>query len=165
MPALSTHAHAARLKQKIVGWVEPVRVKDVAVTLDAKLDTGATTSSLSAKVIGFKNNPSFEKGFTNQTVIFSLLDKSSARERVFERDVVRFANIKLKQEKDKFSRRPVVHMTFCIAGREIEEEVNLTDRSHFTYPVLVGRNMLSKTNLVVTSRQTGITSPYCNPKR
>lgn len=158
-------AHATEWKQKTVGWVEPVRVKDVAVTLDAKLDTGAQTSSLSAQVLGFKVNPNPKKGFTDQTVIFSLLDKESSREHVFERDVVRFANIRLKQEKDKFSTRPVVYMTFCIAGREVMKEVNLTDRSHFNYPVLVARNMLSAANLVIHPAKTNITQPGCAQTR
>nr|WP_232224186.1 RimK/LysX family protein [Mastigocladopsis repens] len=35
-------------------------------------------------------------------------------------------------------------MKFCIAGRWIEEEVNLAERDNFNYPVLIGRNMLKR---------------------
>lgn len=40
--------------------------------------------------------------------------------------------------------RPVVSMPLTIAGRTIETDVNLTDRSHFSSPILVGKSLLKQ---------------------
>lgn len=159
LSASQVQAKSATGKHKAVGWVEQVRVKDVDVTLNAKLDTGAKTSSLSAKVLGTKDNPNPEEGYTDQTVVFSLIDADSEDEKIFERHVVRYVKIKLKE--GGFSRRPVVRMTFCIADRLVSDEVNLTDRSFFSYPILVGRNMLSKAKLHVDSSRQNIAPARC----
>lgn len=39
-------------------------------------------------------------------------------------------------------KRPVVSATLVIAGRNFSTEVNLQDRSHMKFPVIVGRNIL-----------------------
>ncbi len=40
--------------------------------------------------------------------------------------------------------RPVVSMPLTIAGRTIETDVNLTDRSNFSSPILVGKSLLKQ---------------------
>ena len=146
-------------KSKTVGWVENVRIQDVDVTMRAKLDTGAKTSSLDARVLDTKENPNPPAGYTEDTVVFSILDDTSKKARVFERDVVRYVRIKLKG--DGYIRRPVVKMTFCIAGRLTEEEVNLAERTNFIYPVLIGRNMMQHANLLINASRTFMTRPVC----
>jgi hypothetical protein len=152
-------AKSKQHKRHIVGWVENVRMDEVDLTLLAKMDTGAKTSSLSANVIGYKENANAPKNYTDQTVIFSVLDENSKQERVFERDVVRFVRIKLKE--GGFHRRPVVQMGFCVAKMPITAEVNLTDRSHFNYALLVGRNVLSKAKLLVDPKRQKLSAPHC----
>jgi hypothetical protein len=46
------------------------------------------------------------------------------------------------------TRRPVLHATIEIGGMSFETEVNISDRSHMTFPVLVGRNVLGGNFLV-----------------
>ena len=36
-----------------------------------------------------------------------------------------------------------------IGDQEIEEEFTLADRSHMTYPVLIGQNILKKGNFMI----------------
>ena len=156
-------AHAAQaeiaIKPKTVGWVENVRVQDVDMILRAKLDTGAKTSSLDARVLDTKENPNPPAGYTEDTVVFSVMDEETKKARVFERDVVRYVRIKLKG--DGYIRRPVVKMTFCIGGRLTEEEVNLAERDNFIYPVLIGRNMMQHANLLINASRTFMTRPAC----
>ncbi len=52
-------------------------------------------------------------------------------------------------------------MEFCVAGRLIEEEANLADRDDFNYSVLIGRNMLKKGKLAVSSAESFTAKPNC----
>ena len=55
--------------------------------------------------------------------------------------VVRTTKIK-SASKNFGTRRPVLEATIEIAGKKFTTEVNIQDRSHMTFPVLVGRNIL-----------------------
>jgi hypothetical protein len=149
----------AAAKAKQVGWIENVRIKDIDLHLKAKMDTGATTSSIDAEIIDIKKIAPRRRGFTGETAVFSMTDDDGARKKVFERHVVRYVRIKKKD--GGYIRRPVVEMTFCIAGHEVMQEVNLADRGNFLYPVLVGRNMLSHAELLVDASRTFLTRPTC----
>lgn len=155
----------------IVGWVEEVHVQAINTQFKAKLDTGAKTSSIDANVIDIveytptqgSEAPSKEmKNGAVGRIIFSVLD-AEGKNKTLERDIIRFARIKRKGNAG-FIRRPVVHMRFCLAGRVIEEEVNLAVRDRFIYPVLIGRNMLEKGGLVVDASRM-LTSPSTCPKK
>lgn len=67
----------------------------------------------------------------------------------------------IKKKEGGLQRRPVVTMTFCIAGRLIKDEVNLSDRGHFNYEVLVGRNMLTSGNLIIDASKAFTARPNC----
>jgi hypothetical protein len=51
-------------------------------------------------------------------------------------------------------------MRICIAGRVVDTEVNLVDRSEFTYPLLLGRNTLAEFALVDPAA-THLAPPAC----
>ena len=119
-----------------VGWIEKICVSDINFPFLAKLDTGALTSSINAKIIKkFKRD---DKLF----VLYRLIDDNKQSD-VFESEITRYTRIKNKIGEDEPIRRPVVMMKFKIGNREVEEEVNLADRDHFNYSVLIGRNMLA----------------------
>jgi len=40
-------------------------------------------------------------------------------------------------------RRPIVEATININGKEFKTDVNIQDRSHMTFPVIIGRNIIS----------------------
>ena len=61
---------------------------------------------------------------------------------------VKIRNPSHKQE----VRRPVAKARIIIAGREFETDVNVQDRSHMTFPVLIGRNILSG-NFVINTKK------------
>jgi hypothetical protein len=46
-------------------------------------------------------------------------------------------------------KRPIVHAKVKINGNIMEEEFTLADRSHMTYPVLIGQNILKKGNFLI----------------
>jgi hypothetical protein len=56
---------------------------------------------------------------------------------------------KIKTASKNFgSRRPVLHAKIEIGGKRFATEVNIQDRSHMTFPVLIGRNILTGNFLV-----------------
>lgn len=150
----------ARSNHTVVGWVEKVRIDLIDSTFPAKLDTGATTSSMDAKIIKIEEAKKRTHG-NRGTVIFSVTDDED-RVRILERKIVRWVRIKSKT--GGFLRRPVVKMSFCIADDLITEEVNLAPRENFIYPVLVGRNMMQDGKLVIDASRTYLVKPDCKKK-
>jgi hypothetical protein len=139
----------------IVGWVERIHIDDIDASFPAKLDTGAKTSSIDAEVMKL-----IEPEGKRRYVVFTVKDQDG-RPYVLKRKIKRWVRIKKKAEKSGFVRRPVVTMSFCIADRLVEDEVNLADRGDFIYPVLLGRNMLAKTKLAVDAGKTFTIKPIC----
>jgi len=126
-----------------VGWVENVKMTNIEFPIEAKLDTGATTTSLNAEILE-KPSDEVESG---GLVRFNFVD-GEGNKTLFERPLTRWVDIKGE------GRRPVVQMSFCLAGEWVEGEVNLAERDQFNYAVLVGRNLLKERRLAVDSAQT-----------
>jgi hypothetical protein len=91
-------------------------------------------------------------------VIFSIQDRDG-KVKTLQRKLVRW--VKIKKKEGGILRRPVVRMTFCIGGRRIRDEVNLADRAHFIYPVLIGRNMLGKGDFLLDPSRTFVSRAPC----
>lgn len=150
-------AHAAR-EQRIIGWAEEILLPDVGSVVKAKMDTGATTSSIDSEIIDIRKTGKAKGDKPGETVVFSIQTEDGTR-KTFEREIQRYVRIKLKGS--GYVRRPVIQMRFCIAGRETLEEVNLANRENFVYPVLVGRNMMAHADLVVDPANRHLSQPTC----
>ena len=137
---------------EILGWVENAQLLDPAISLKAKLDTGADTSSLDAKVIKM-----FRKD-GKRWVRFSITDRDSGQEYIIVRERIRTSSI--VQHDGSTQRRPVVEMKVCIADRVMRTEVSLIDRSEFIYPLLLGRSTLESIALVDPGN-TFLSEPVC----
>jgi len=138
-------------KRVIIGYVENVRVKDVDSVIKAKLDTGAATSSIHVDIIEEDED----------YVVFEIeAEATKDNTKKLKKKIARHVRIK-KKGGDDHIRRPVVKMTFCIAGQLVEEEVNLADRDGFNYDLLIGRNMLEKALLIVDVSKTFTGRPNC----
>ncbi len=136
----------------IAGWIEEINIAGSKAKVKAKLDSGANTSSIDADIIKI-----YDKD--NKKYIIYRINMSDKKQETFESVIVRWVRIKTKT--GKFIRRPVVKMDFCIADKLINDEVNLADRAHFLYPVLIGRNMMQNNVLIDVSKKF-ITTPRCN---
>jgi hypothetical protein len=137
---------------KIIGWIEQVSVTSDALLLEAKVDTGADYSSVHAEDI---------RQFTrdgSQWVEFTLLDQSGGRH-VLQRPLERITRIKKKTS--GFQERPVVLLEICVGDVKRMAQVNLAERGHFKYPVLLGRSFLSTGYLVDSSAQH-LLPPACH---
>lgn len=157
-----SQAWAEPAKKTRVGWVERLRVEDVDLQVRAKMDTGATTSSIDADIIDIAKSGEKSGDKPGEKVVFSIVDEKSGEKKTFEREIQRYVRIKKKE--GGYIRRPVINMTFCIAGKRVTEEVNLANRENFIYPVLVGRNMLAHAGLMIDASETLVSRPNCEPE-
>lgn len=135
----------------ILGWIEKVAVLNSSLVMHAKVDTGADNSSINASAIDYVTRDG------RDIVRFKLKDRSGA-EVVMERPLVRVSQIKRKE--GGYIERPVVTMGFCVGGKMVDAEVNLADRNHFKYQMLVGRSLMAR-RFVVDPERTYITQPTC----
>ena len=103
----------------------------------AKLDTGAKTTSIHAENISYNHDKSM--------VTFDVSGQTMTR------PVLRVSKIKSRAaEGSNPDHRPVIGIRVSINGSApILTEANLTNRSRFKYPVLIGRNTLEKGNIIV----------------
>ena len=126
-------------QQPIIGLVENVRIHPGALTLPAKIDTGADNSSLNAADI---------RRFTRageKWVRFEVTD-ADGHTITLERKLVRIARV--KRQHGESQRRPVVMLGICLGNLYREVQVTLVDRSRFRYPVLIGRSFMRDSLLV-----------------
>ncbi|MFA5522405.1 MAG: RimK/LysX family protein [Castellaniella sp.] len=136
-PAVGNTGHHLQ----IAGYVERVRLMDTDLVLKARMDTGATTSSLHAvNLKRFK-----KKG--KEWVRFQLDDPDQEDGHLtLEYPVLR--NVRIIRHDGDHQRRPIIKLSLCIGTHLRLEEVSLVNRSEFTYPLLVGRNHMSGAILV-----------------
>jgi hypothetical protein len=145
-------ADVAARELVILGWAEPVYLPDPGFGLQAKLDSGAETSSLDARIIKkFRQHG-------KRWVRFGLSDPDSGEESVLVRERIR--TIGVVQHDGSNQVRPTVMMQVCIADRLLDVEVSLVDRSEFSYSLLLGRRALASFALIDPGN-TFLTDPQC----
>ncbi len=132
----------------IIGRVENAYIDEVDIPLKARIDSGAGVTSLNAKII--KIHKSKAKGEPDQ-VTFEI-ENEDGEKKTLTKDVLEWMRIK-KIGLDEFISRPVVKMDICLGGRKIAGRVNLSDRSQFIYPVLIGRNFLKTGDFLVNPKR------------
>lgn len=145
----------ASQQTQTLGWIEKARIAGVEKEIKAKLDTGATTTSINAEILEKPDEDSESGGM----IKFRFTTRDGIKQD-FELPIVRW--VRIESRKADYIKRPVVQMKLCVAGQWIEEEVNLAERDDFNYPVLIGRNMLKKGGLVVNSSKTFTAEPSCS---
>ena len=137
----------------IAGYVEKITVKESGRVVKAKLDSGAATSSIHAKVI-----KKFKKG-GKRYIRFELLpDVGDLSEpHVLVRERVRKVRIK---DNNGGEPRYVVNLEFCFNGRLEKAEFTLAEREKYIYPVLLGREFLAGV-AIIDSELSFLTQAHC----
>lgn len=130
----------------VVGSTEWIYLTPPGHHYQARIDSGATTSSLSAQEI-----TRFERN-GKRWVRFKLQHDDEADPIEIEAPLVR--NVRIRQASaDALDRRPVVSLTVNL-GTNLQQdaEFTLTDRSQMTYPILLGREFLRDITLIDVGR-------------
>jgi hypothetical protein len=147
--AISTQAVAEQ--QVKIGWLENVIIGDNGATVAAKIDTGADNSSLNAR------NPEFYMKQGVEWVKFSLITMSVKSIHI-DKPIEHRTRIKTK---DKGSQqRVVINMEICLGTIKKQVHVNLVNRGHFKYQMLIGRSYLVP-EFLVDSGKTFTVEPDC----
>lgn len=130
----------------VVGETEQVWLDIVNDSFAARIDTGATTSSLSAQDITV-----FERD-GKPWVSFNMAHEGVDEKLQVETPLVRYVRIR-QASADSVERRPVVELTMRLGRLSEKTEFTLTDRSQMTYSVLLGREFLKDIAVVDIARQ------------
>jgi hypothetical protein len=139
----------------LFGWAEPVVLEEAGFLLEAKLDTGADTSSLDAiEIRRFRR-----KGKT--WMRFTVEDQEEGKTVRLERPLLR--RVFIKRHDGDSQRRAVVSLTVCLGDHRRKVEFSLIDRSQFDYPVLLGRSALAGI-AVVDPDEINTSEPSCGDK-
>ena len=129
-------------EKTFLGRVEWVSFKDPEFSVQARVDTGAKTSSLHAeniKELQINGEP---------FVQFETMDDDSNKHTMVHRVV---ATTKVKNTSGKITQRYVIRLPIVIGGVTHNINVNLNDRKSMHYNFLVGRNLLLGNYLVDVS--------------
>ncbi|MDA9555976.1 ATP-dependent zinc protease [Vibrio sp.] len=134
--------------EAVLGELETINIQHVDNALIARIDTGASTSSLNAKNIEF-----FERNGADW-VRFDLVDTSDQIKviKTLEEPIVRMANVKQANSKD-VTKRPIVELWVKVGDIREKSEFSLADRSHMNHPVLLGREFIRDIAIVDVSKQ------------
>ena len=139
---------SAAEQKNIYGLNEHIQIQDFDLELPAKLDTGAMTASLSAQHI-----ERFERD--GETWVRFQLSDAGEDSPLIERPVSRISRIKRRagdfdpEEGKNYTARPVIELQVCMGNSLRTIEVNLTDRSAFAYPFLMGSDALTEFAAIV----------------
>jgi len=125
--------------KQVIGMVEKVFVEPGSLLLDARIDTGASKTSLGVEELQIVN----EDG--QDWALFSI-NNVPVRAKV-----VGF--VRIKQHGAPSQRRPVVILKVTLGNVSQAVEATLTDRSNFTYGILIGVNFLRDRFVVDVSRK------------
>lgn len=135
-------------EKKIIGRIEKVNFPEFHMhNIDAKIDTGAYTSSIHCHDI-----EEHKKGRTS-ILYFKLLDPSHPSYNQKKLCFKDFSEKKVKNSFGQVEKRYRIKTKVSLGGKIYTTEFTLSDRSDMRFPVLLGRKILSKRFLVDPSKQ------------
>mgnify|MGYP000853210427 FL=1 len=138
--------------RRVIGCIEKVKLigkNGKEVTAEAKIDTGADSTSIDtelAKQLGFEDVISFFSSIPKPTSS----ERSDLKKVSEEYDTTYLSahpdlkGIAFTYSSNGFTMRPKVDLSFVLDTMEIPARASIIDRSHLEYPVIIGRRNLSK---------------------
>ncbi|WP_148862287.1 ATP-dependent zinc protease family protein [Marinobacter fonticola] len=137
----------------IVGELEQVHFMEPGFTYEARIDSGAETSSLDARNVTY-----FERNGEDWVRFDVPVPRTKSELRTLERPLSRNARI-IQASADDSERRAVVELQFAIGDHVQKAEFTLSNREHLSHSVLVGRNILRDVMLVDVGKEHATSLP------
>lgn len=152
----ATSAKAAEQETRslsIIGRNEHVAISQADMLMQAKVDTGADSTSIDARLIErFERDDEawvrFEVRTNNDEVV------------TFEREIV--DTVRIIGAGDDAQERLVVDIDLCVGDVHRTVEVNLADRTGLEYRLLLGRGFLERGGFLVNVAQEFSHDPRCD---
>ncbi|CCN71000.1 ATP-dependent zinc protease [Vibrio nigripulchritudo] len=131
----------------VLGAIEKVKIDTIKQQFDARVDTGAATSSINAVDI-----QEFERN-GKTWVKFHISDEKTKKEDQLwiESPVLRYAKIR-QSTSEEAQRRPVVELWVQVGMIHEKAQFTLADRSQMSHPILLGREFIKDIALVDVSK-------------
>ncbi|EDM65661.1 ATP-dependent Zn protease [Moritella sp. PE36] len=150
LPLIQSTEAIAPIDKLIIGSEELILLSNLQEKYKARIDTGATTSSLNATdIVEFERDGikwvrfNFSQAINNETQIIEA--------KVARTILIRQAN------NSEPTRRPIIELPVQLGDMKMLTEFTLADRSHMTFPVLLGRTFLKDIVMVDVARTYTIT--------
>lgn len=135
----------SRNNRIVLGELETVFLDPPGMPFNARIDTGAKTSSLNAlDMVEFERDG-------KPYIKFNIIHPEAGEKIELTRRVRRY--VRVKEHKGESQRRPIVILRVKFAN--IDERINFTlvDRSKFAQQILIGRNLLKDLAIVDVSKK------------
>lgn len=135
-------------RKPVIGRLEKIDLPDLTIrNLDAKIDTGAYTSSLHCHKIELFHSDG------KPWVSFHVLDpKHPEYEEIeYKSPVHRIKNV--KSSNGRAEERVIIEQQVFFNGENSRIQLSLTDRSEMKYPVLIGRRFIKNRFVVDVSKK------------
>lgn len=137
----------------LIGRLEKLDLPDLSLyNLDAKIDTGAYTSSLHCHKIELVKQDDVQR------VRFYVLDPDHPEfaNTLYECNVHKIKNV--KSSNGMIEERVIIKQKSVFSGKKRNIELSLTNRSEMKYPILLGRKFLTGRFIVDVSKKYVTTS-------
>ncbi len=110
-------------------------------SIEAKIDTGAYTSSIHCDSIEVKQ-------VDGKLILHFKIDPFAKEEFKFEE----FKRKKIKNSFGEMEERFIIKTLIILGNKKIRSSISLTNRDHMRYPVLIGRRILKGRFLIDVSK-------------
>ena len=130
----------------IIGSEEMVLLGDQKIQVKARIDTGATTSSLNATdIVEFERDG-------KKWIRFNFNIDETQPPQVIEAQIAR--TILIRQANDtEATRRPIIELPIQLGNIKALTKFTLADRSHMNFPLLLGRTFLKDMVIVDVAKR------------
>jgi hypothetical protein len=138
---------------EIVGEIEKVGIPQINYITEARIDSGANTTSISGTDLRVKKLPGGKS-----TLTFSL--KVNGKKTELFAPIIKKTKIKSAVSAFKVSRY-VIELPICFGNKMKTIEATVANREKMDYQVLIGRNLLVDGYLIDVSKKHLLGNPTC----
>ena len=132
-------------EKKIIGMKEIISIIDLELyDLDAKIDTGADSSTLHCDDIFID-----EYNFVHFTLLDEVHPSYNGKKMKMPLHKIR----KIKSSNGQVEKRPFIKINVLFFGKKYKTVVSLTNRADMKFPMLIGKNFLANKFLVDVSQE------------
>lgn len=134
---------------KVIGRTDIIDMPELGLhDVDAKVDTGAYTSSIHCSRIRLKKDTD-----GSEMITFTIPGSKLHEKGVHHFKVRQFEERNIRSSNGQIQKRYVIKTQIILFGRKIRAEFSLADRSSMKFPILLGRKLLQGRFIVDVSKK------------